>query len=95
MIDTVSGLDFNTPDTLIKSYMEKLGGKLVTQEVIYVKAGEGPLKGVYDGERKYNVLFVDSIRPMGTYHYLDGPRVKIFYRGNVKTLSASSDHTSI
>ena len=85
VVVTVSGLDFNTPDTLVHGYIEKFGGKLVTQEVIYGKHGEGPLQGVFNGDRKYNVEFSESAKPMGTYHYLDGSKIRIFYRGNTKT----------
>lgn len=82
---TVVGLDFNTPDSLVKDYIEKFGGKSVNQQVIYGRHGEGPLKGVFNGERKYNVEFSDSAIPMGTYHFLDGAKVRVFYRGNTKT----------
>ena len=85
VVVTVSGLDFNTPDTLVQGYIEKFGGKLVTREVIYGKHGDGPLQGVFNGDRKYNVEFPDSARPMGTYHFLDGARVRVYYRGNTKT----------
>jgi hypothetical protein len=85
VVVTVSGLEFNTPDTLVQGYIEKFGGKLVTKDAIYGKHGEGPLMGFFNGERKYNVEFNDSAKPMGTYHFLDGARVRVFYRGNVKT----------
>ena len=85
VILTVSGLDFNTPDTLVIGYIEKFGGKLVTKDVIYDKHGEGPLKGIFNGDRKYNVEFSDTARAMGTYHYLDGARIRVYYRGNTKT----------
>ena len=62
---TVAGLDFNTPDSLVKGYIEKFGGKIVNQEVIYGKHGDGPLKGVFNGERKYNVEFIESAKSMG------------------------------
>ena len=55
---TVAGLVFNTPDSLITGYIEKFGGKLVSQEIIYAKHGDG-----------YNVEFSDSAVPMGTYHF--------------------------
>ena len=85
VIVTVSGLDFNTPDSLVQGYLEKFGGNLVSQEVIYARHGDGPLKGAFNGERKYNIEFPDTARPMGTFHFLDGAKVKIFYRGNTKT----------
>ena len=85
VVVTVSGLDFNTPDSLVKGYIEKFGGKLVNQEVIYGKHGDGPLQGGFNGDRKYNVEFSDSAKSMGTYHFLDGAKVRIYYRGNKKT----------
>ena len=85
VVVTVSGLDFNTPDSLIREYIEKFGGKFVSSETIYGKHGDGPLKGVFNGDRKYNVEFIDPSKPMGTYHFIDGAKVRIFYRGNLKT----------
>ena len=51
VILTVSGLDFNTPETLVIGYIEKFGGKLVTKDVIYDKHGEGSLKDIFNGDR--------------------------------------------
>ena len=76
---TVSGLDFNTPDTLVTGSIEKFGDKLVSQEVLYGKHEDGPLQGFFNGDRKYNVDFNDSAKPMGTYYFLDGARVIIFH----------------
>ena len=42
-------------------------------------------EGKISGERKYQVDFPKGSRSMGTYHYLDGARIRIFYRGNEKT----------
>ena len=53
----VSGLSFNTPDTLVQNYITKFGGKLVRNDVIYGKHSEGPFKGKTDGTRKYQVDF--------------------------------------
>ena len=82
---TVAGLDFNTPDTLVQEYITKFGAKIVNTAVIYSKFTEGPFKGKYNGERKYQVEFSEGSQAMGTYHYLDNSRIKIFYRGNGKT----------
>ena len=81
---TISGLDFNTPDTFVFNYLSKFG-KLMNQSVIYSKFTEGPFRGKFNGERKYNVDFSDSSRPMGTFHIIDGAKVRVFYRGNKKT----------
>ena len=82
---TVSGLDFNTPDTLVCEYIRKFGGIILNTSIIYCKFTEGPFKGKFNGERKYQVDFTNSSKAMGTYHFLDGARVRIFYRGNIKT----------
>ena len=82
---TVAGLDFNTPDSLVQDYITKFGGKVLSQDVIYSKYGEGPLKGIFNGERKYQVEFAEGAKHMGTYHFLDGAKVRVFYRGNIKT----------
>ena len=82
---TVSGLDFNTPDNLICDYIRKFGGTILNVNVIYSRFQEGPFKGKINGERKYQVDFTGSKKTMGTYHFLDGARVRIFYRGNEKT----------
>ena len=52
---TVSGLDFNTPDSLVFEYIKKFGGIIISNNVIYTKFSEGPFKGKCTGERKYQV----------------------------------------
>jgi hypothetical protein len=85
VIVTVAGVDFDTPDTLIQEYIKKFGGKLMSQDVSYGRYFEGPFIGKINNERKYQVDFSDSKRKMGTYHFLDGMRVRVYYRGNEKT----------
>ena len=82
---TVSGLDFNTPDTFVQEYLTKFGGKMVSNSVIYGRHGEGPFKGKANGDRRYQVDFSGSSMSMGTYHYLDGARIRVYFRGNIKT----------
>ena len=82
---TVAGVDYNTPDSLIQEYLEKFGGKLMNQNVIYGKYTEGPFIGKINNERKYEVDFSDAKTKMGTFHFIDGARVRIFYKGNMKT----------
>ena len=57
----------------------------MSPSINYSKFTEGPFKGKYNGERKYPVDFSDSTITMGTYHYIDGSRIRVFYRGNTKT----------
>ena len=82
---TIQGLNFNTPDGLVQEYITKFGGKLMDQNVIYKEYREGILVGKYTGDRQYRVIFEEDARKMGTFHFLDGARVKIFYRGNTTT----------
>ena len=85
VIVTFAGVDFNTPDSLIQGYIQKFGGKLMSQNVSYGRYSEGPFIGKINNERKYQVDFSDSRMKMGTYHFLDGARVRVFYKGNEKT----------
>ena len=82
---SVSGLDFNTPDSLMFEYIKRFGGIIMSSSVIYSKYTEGPFSGKYSGERKCQVEFPTNSKKMGTYHFLDGSKVRIFYRGNDKT----------
>ena len=82
---TVAGLGFNTPDSLVQEYISKFGGKLVKKDVIYEKYSSGPFNGKLNGIRKYRVDFTESKIEMGTFHVLDGSKVKVFYRGNRST----------
>ena len=45
---TVTGLDFNTPDTLVLEYLGKFG-KVKSSSVIYCEYSEGPFKGKKNG----------------------------------------------
>ena len=85
VIVTFAGVDFNTPDTLIQEYITKFGGKMVSQTVTYGRYKHGPFIGKVNNERKYQVDFSDSKMRMGTYHFLDGAKIRVFYRGNVQT----------
>ena len=80
----IEGLDLNTPDNLVTDYLGKFGS-VKTDAVIYGKHDAGPFKGKYNGERRYQVDFTSAARQMGTFHLVDGNKIKIFYRGNKKT----------
>ena len=94
VIVTVKGLDFNTPDSLLFDYIQKFGGEIVNKNVVYSKFTDGPLKGKYNGDRKYQIDFSNSTLTMGTYHFLDGAKVRIFYRGNERTCGRCHGNTS-
>ena len=79
---TIAGLDFNTPDNFVLDYINKFG---IVMSTAVNKFDTGPFKGKCNGERKYQVDFSKATRQMGTFHLIDGCKVKIFYRGNKKT----------
>ena len=81
---TVNGLDFNTPDAFVVDYLNKFGS-VTNNSAVYSKYETGPFKGKYNGERKFQVDFSTSKFQMGNYHIIDGNKVRIFYRGNIKT----------
>ena len=81
---TIVGLDFNTPDTFVFDYLSRFG-KVMDRAVIYSKYTEGSSKGKYNGERKFQVDFSKSNIRMGTFHIIDGCKVRVYYRGNIKT----------
>ena len=81
---TISGLDFNTPDSFVFEYLKKFG-HVSSEKVVYSKFEAGPFIGKYNGERKYQVDFSQAKLQMGNYHIIDGHKVRVFYRGNGKT----------
>ena len=81
---SIVGLDFNTPDSFLVDYLNKFGHVLNTV-AIYSKFEKGLFKGKFNGERKFQVDFSKSSKQMGTFHLIDGNKVRVFYRGNRKT----------
>ena len=81
---TVTGLDVNTPDTLVLKYLGKFG-KVKISSVIYCEYSEGPFKGKKNGDRRYQIDFSGTRKHMGTFHLIDNSKVRVFYRGNMKT----------
>ena len=80
---TISGLNINTPDSFIFSYVAFFG-KLHSFKVIYDREREGPLAGIKNGDRRVMVDFTGA-RGMGTYHLMDGEAVTINYSGQRRT----------
>ena len=76
-------VNFNTPDSLVLEYLAK-HGRVVKNAVVYEKVKEGPLAGLKNGNRKYQVDLSEGIN-MGSYHIIDGARVYIYYAGQKKT----------
>ena len=80
----VTGLHFNTPDAQVKEYIECFGAK-VSGEPRYGVHREGPWKGQFNGDRRFTADFTGQTLPMGTYHLVDGAKVKVMYPGNTRT----------
>ena len=55
-----------------------------THSEIYVKEKEGPLEGLYNGNRRYLVDFSLG-RNLGSYHIIDGANVHVTYAGQRET----------
>ena len=91
---TVTGLGFNTPDSLVQEYISKFGGELMTKDVIYERFGVGPFAGKVNGVRKYQVDFSKTKNKMGTFHLLEGRKIKVFYRGNRSTCGWCHEDTT-
>ena len=70
--------------------------KLVSSMLVWFKEVRSKLvgselEGKINNERKYQVDFSDSKMKMGTYHFLDGARVRVYYKGNEKTCGRCLD----
>ena len=89
---TVSGLDFNTPDSLVFEYIKKFGGIIISNNVIYTKFSEGPFKGKCNGERKYQVDLTGSSRSMKLTISLMDPKSEYFIEGMRKLVVGATEH---
>ena len=79
------GLYFNTPDSLMVAYLENFGIKVSSQNSHMDSFKEGPWRGKLNGERVYQAEVHSQKCPMGSYHLMDGARVKVIYPGNTRT----------
>ena len=63
VIITIKGLHPNTKDEGVIDYLNKYG-RVVTSKVVYGTFGEGPLKGVRNGDRSYKMEVKAKLRPI-------------------------------
>ena len=83
VVVTLKGVHPNTRDDGVLDYLSKYG-KILSTKVVYAVFGEGPLKGIRNGDRMYKI----EIKPnsyLGTYHVIDGQRVTARYPGQQQT----------
>ena len=83
VVVTIKGLHPNTRDDGVLNYLGKYG-KIVTNKVVYGTFGEGPLKGIKNGDRSYKIELKAETN-IGTYHAIDGQRVTLRYPGQLQT----------
>ena len=79
----VRGLNFNTPDGAVMNYLVHFG-KIVKEEVVYLKNKTGAFAGLKNGDRKYLLDFTGG-RNVDSYHIIDGVRVTISFPGQKRT----------
>ena len=83
IIVTLKGIHPNTRDDGVMDYLSKFG-KLTSTKVVRPVFGEGPLKGLGNGDRMFK-LELSPNKYLGTYHVIDGQRVIAKYRGQQPT----------
>ena len=83
VVVTMKGIHPNTRDDGVIDYLSKFG-RVVTTKVIHGMFGEGPLKGLRNGDRSYKVEIKPTIN-LGTYHVIDGQKVTARYPGQQQT----------
>lgn len=83
VVITVKGLHPNTRDQGVTEYLAKFG-RVVTTKVVHAIYGEGPLKGLKNGDRSFKIELKPGCN-IGSYHILDGQKVTVKYSGQQQT----------
>ena len=76
---SIKGLHPSTPDTKVFEYLQCLG-KMDKKRVIMDTFKSGPLSGLQNGVRKYQLLLRSDI-VVGPFHVIDGQKVSISFTG--------------
>ena len=79
----LKGLNINTPDSSVLHYLSHFG-RIVKEEVVYMKNKDGLFAGLKNGDRKYLVDFSNG-RNLDSFHLIDGVRVTVSYPGQRRT----------
>ena len=83
---TISGLHPNTKDQAVIRYLAAHGKVSQKDKVIHHvypgEAGSTLLAGKLNGDRSY---MVEILKPMGSFHIIDGEKVSVKYRGQLRT----------
>ena len=82
----ISGLHPNTKDQAVIRYLAAHGKVSQKDKVIHHvfpgETGSSLLAGKTNGDRSY---MVEITKPMGSYHIIDGEKVSVKYRGQIRT----------
>ena len=82
----IAGLHPNTKDQAVIRYLSAHGKVSDKHKVIHHvypgEPGSSLLAGKLNGDRSY---IMEVIKPMGSFHIIDGEKVSVRYRGQVKT----------
>ena len=82
----ISGLHPNTKDQAVIRYLAAHGNVSQKDRVIHHvfpgEAGSTLLAGKLNGNRSY---MVEILKPMGSFHIIDGEKVSVKYRGQLRT----------
>ena len=80
---SIRGIHPNTRDDGVMDYLSKFA-KVISRKVVHGVFGEGPLKGLRNGDRSYKIEVSPKVN-IGTYHVIDGQRVTLRYPGQQQT----------
>ena len=83
VVVTVRGLHPNTKDAAVLDYLGKFG-EITNNKVVYGVYNDGPLKGLKNGDRSYQ-LVVKPETNVGSYHFIDNQKVSLRYPGQQQT----------
>ena len=83
---TISGLHPNTKDQAVVRYLSAHGKVSTTDRVIHHVYPGGPGSSLCAGKMNGNRTYmVEILKPMGSYHIIDGEKVSVKYRGQDRT----------
>ena len=81
---TIAGLEYDTKDTVVLDYVKKIA-KTEHQTIYRSKYRNGDLKGLFKGKRTTYINEFIQPEKIGSYHFIDGQQVRIFYAGMIQS----------
>ena len=84
----LKGLNLNILDGSVMQYLSHFG-KIVKQEVVYLRSKDDPFDGLKNGDRKYLMYFTGG-QNLDSFHIINGVKVTVSYAGQKRTLLPES-----